>query len=87
VRGQVIFELSFAAVYAHTLLHVVFGIFVAVIFVYLVRGIILSLYQLAPVREAQLSAERLWLTFLRTPLAVTGVSVTSADMVVRATRA
>jgi hypothetical protein len=65
------------------LLHVVFGIFVALIFVCLVRGIILYLYELAPVRKAQLSAERLWLTLFGRLSAVMGVPVTSDDMMER----
>ena len=87
VRGQIIFGLSLAAIYALFMaLHIVFGIFLALTFACLGRGIILYLGERAPVRKAQVSAERLWLTLFGRPSAVTGVPATSGDMMERVTR-
>ncbi len=87
VRGQVMFGLSIAAAYAVLMaIHVVFGIFLALFFVCLGRGIILYLCELAPIRSAQLSAERLWLTFFGRPSPATSVPATSGDMMERVTR-
>ena len=87
VRGQIIFGLSLAAVYALFMaIHVVFGIFLALTFVCLGRGIILYLGERGLTRKMQLSVERLWLTLFGRPSPVTGVAATSGDMMERITR-
>lgn len=87
VRGQIVFGLSLTAVYAVLMaLHVVFGIFLALTFVCLGRGILLYLGERTPVRKMQISAERLWLAFLGRSSPMTTVAATSGDMMERIPR-
>lgn len=81
------FGISLAAIYAVLMaLHIVFAILLALFFACIGRGMILYICELAPVRRAQLSAERLWLTFFGRPSPLTSVPATSADMIERVTR-
>jgi hypothetical protein len=84
VRGQVIFGSSIAAVYGVLMgFHVVYMIFPALFLVCLGRGIILYVCELGPVRKAQVSAERLWLTIFGRPSL--SLPTTSGDMIKRVT--
>ena len=65
VRGQTIFGCSIGAVYGLSMIfHIVYTIFGALFFVCIGRGIVIYACELTPVRNAQIFAWRLWLTFL-----------------------
>ena len=87
VRNQIIFGLSLAAIYAVLMaLHVFFTIFVALFVLCVCRGIILHVCELAPVRKAQLSVERLLLPLFGRSSPLTSVPATSGDMMERMPR-
>jgi hypothetical protein len=65
VRGQTIFGCSIGAVYGlFMIFHVVYTIFGALMVVCIARGIMIYACELAPVRDAQMSGRRLWVTLL-----------------------
>ena len=87
VRGQVIFGLALAAIYAVLMaLHVFWTIFVALFVLCVSRGVLLYICELTPIRKAQLSVERLLLPLFGRSSPLTRVPAISGDVMERVPR-